>query len=263
MFISLPLYYENPFSFAYNHRTLIEEKQIFFTGKSIPEHIQITNPSFNNYVLTINSFINNKWETVFRKNYNIPVKILAIGHLLRDKRQQIVIGNYYGSSGTLRFEVLGWSNEKVKVLLNQFNPNEGYSFGTIDIKNNVIYVSSSTQGKIYLWEGKNFISYPYINNPDPKLIRNNDIVIYYVISKDKKVISSIPNNSKLILKQDQRIFLIRGNFGPVERVLVSGNIMDFKDKYIYLIQAGKGIINIIPNGYDTEHSISFDVEALS
>lgn len=39
--------------------------------------------------------------------------------------------------------------------------------------------------------------------------------------------------------------------------------MDFKDKYIYLTQAGKGIINIIPNGYDTEHSILFDVEVLS
>ncbi|MCR8927482.1 hypothetical protein NLI92_002871 [Priestia megaterium] len=262
MFIPLSPYYENPFSFTYNYRIPIEERQIFLSGKSIPEYIQITNPSFNNYVLTINSFINNKWETIFQKNYPSPVRILAVGNLLRDKRQQIVIGNYFGSSETLKFEVLGWNNGRVKFLLNQFIANEGFPFGTIDIKDNVIYVSSSTQGKIYLWEGEKFISYPYIDNPDPKLIRNNDIVIYYVISEDKKVISSIPNNSKLILKQDQRVFLIRGNFGPIERILISGDTLDFKNKYIYITQVGKGIINIIPDGYDTENSISFNVEIL-
>jgi hypothetical protein len=248
------------------NRPIEEEKRIFFIGKATRDHIQITS-AFNVYTLTIKTLVNNEWKTIFQKNYNGAVKILAIGNLLRDRRQQIVIGQYsLGSSATLQFEVLGWSNGTVKSLLSEFGPNTGYPFGEIQIKNNAVYLTSLTQGKIFIWNGKQFISYPFLNNPNSALISQSDIVIYYEISQEGKITSSIPINLVLTLKKGQRIFLIRGNLGPVERVLLDGKIFlsDFYShpQIVTTTQSGKGAFTIIPNLYDWENAIRYQVEVL-
>lgn len=211
--------------------------------------------------------VNDQWKTIFQKSYDGPVKILAAGNLLRDSRQQIVIGkNSLGSSATLRFEVLGWNNETVKTMLNEFGPNTGYPFGEIHIKNKALYLTSLTQGKIFIWNGKQFISYPFLNNPDSALISQADVVIYYEISQEGKITSSIPSNSILTLKQGQRIFLIRGNLGPVERVILTGEIFPFNfnshPQILTTTQSGKGTFTIIPNLYDWENAIRYQVEVL-
>lgn len=260
-----PITYATNFSPFIHNRTIVEEKYIFFTGKPTPEQIQITKLSFNHYVLTINTVVNQQWKTIFQKNYDGAIEHLATGHLLRDRRQQIVIGRYsLGSSGTLHFEVFGWSNEAVKVLLSKFGPNDGYPFGKIHINNNVLYVTALTQGEIFIWDGKQFVSYPYLNNPNPVLISNNDVVIYYEIFKDGKITSSIPVNSQLTLKKGQRIFLIRGNFGPVERVLLTGDIFSFDfnihPQILTTSKPGQGTFTIIPNLYDWQNAIEYRVE---
>lgn len=244
----------------------MEEKQIFFTGKSIPEHIQVTS-MHNLSTLTIKTLVNNEWKIIFQKNYNGIIEILDIGNLLRDRRQQIVIGQYsLGSSARLRFEVLGWDNKTVKTLLNEFRPNGGYPFGEIHIKNNALYLTALTQGKIFIWNGKQFISYPFLNNPDSSLITQADVIIYYEISSEGKIISSIPPSSILTLKKGQRIFLMRGNLGPVERILLTGEVFSFDfgshPQILTTTKSGKGTFTIIPNLYDWENAFEYQVEVL-
>lgn len=252
--------------YIYN-RLIEDEKYIFFTGKEMPDHIQI-NSAFNIYTLTIKTFVNNQWKIIFEKKYKGPVKILAIGNLLRDKRQQLVIGNYSaGSASALRFEVLGWNKGMVEVLLNKLGINDSYSFGNLSIRNNALYVTASTQGEIFIWDGKQFISYPFLNNPDISLIKKSDIIISYEILPEGKIISSIPSNSLLTLKRGQRLFLIRKNLGPLEKVMFSGNIFSFDSNFPSLIleatQLGKGYLTIEPNLYNPDYLIIYQIEVSS
>ncbi|QCR30353.1 hypothetical protein [Priestia megaterium] len=96
---------------------------------------------------------------------------------------------------------------------------------------------------------------------------NADIIISYEILSGGKIISSIPSNSLLNLKKGQRIFLIRRNFGPVEKVMFSSDIFSFDFSSPSLIftaiRLGKGYLTIEPNLYDPDNLIYYQIEVLS
>ncbi|WP_342477395.1 hypothetical protein NYE24_30565 [Paenibacillus sp. FSL H7-0350] len=232
--------------------------EAFFTGGTVPEQIEISNSGNQNW-LTIKAPQGN---VIFQKKYDEPVELMDIGNFLRDARQQLVIGRYSGSGSRLEFEVLGWYQNKVYCLLNKFGADQAFMHGQIKIQNNALYVAAATQGVVYLWDGSSFVSFPYLNNPNLSLIEAGDLVIYYWFPENAKGISTIPEDSTIKVAPGTRIFLIRGNFGPIERVLLNGDIFEYQEGMIVITKIGSGDFSVIPNYGDWTNALSFHIESI-
>ncbi len=245
----------------------VNSRKVFLTGKPVQEVVVTYWKGFalegeeietGAFILQYQPEINS-WKRIYHeeeKGYTrTHLKILASGKLLGDEREQVVIGHIEGSHAFLLFYVLSFENGKIISILNDV-----YKNGELKIKDGDLLVTSGSQGTRYHWNGSNFDESPFIDQPDINSATPSDVIVHYSIG-DNNIVSAVPENgSNIKLGIGGKIYLVRDNLGPHERILIPGNIMNpCEDGTIKAANQGNGVLSIIPDGYDWDHALKYVV----
>ncbi|KAB2950832.1 hypothetical protein F9B85_13870 [Heliorestis acidaminivorans] len=231
----------------------IEIMPVALSGQEMPEYVIVYHTEDlipNGGVIVLKHTTECQgWGVVFRELYEgYRLKILDVGKLLGDQREQIAIGSHEGSGSFLSFFILGGDSRKIGTVLDHME--EPFFQGGLKIKEGDLYVHAASQGTIFQWDGTKFTESPYIQQPDLSHAKLDDFVVHYSIINDK-VVANYPHGTILSLRKGQEVHFVRENYGATERILYMGP-PDWDPSL--------SMITIIPNGYDWDNAYEIYVK---
>jgi hypothetical protein len=155
------------------------------------------------------------------------------------KKKIVILSDSHGSGGFLDYKVLGYNNDSLRIYMSR----EGIYQGSVYFLGNQIIEQKGQKSIAYSYNGETFIGIPLISTPYGPL-DINDVKLEYSIDDQNNVSCPI----KVRIKQGFRLFLVRNEGGPSEKIFYPGKVLEIHKNYYLAKNLGNDDFIIEPSG---------------
>ncbi|MGD1008355.1 MAG: hypothetical protein ABR980_14130 [Ignavibacteriaceae bacterium] len=197
--------------------------------------------------------IDNNWKQKYSDLFDSYTLLqIDTGYIGRLDEKLLIIKTTQGSGGFLSYRILGYIDKTIRVFLTK----DLIFQGSINFLGDQIIEKEGQKSIAYIFNGESFIGTSLVSTPY-KPLDVDDIKLEYSIDNNDNIISSLEN---IRIRQGQKLYLVRNGGGSRERILYSGNIIEYNNDYYLAKNIGKGYLSIIPSGYNSEKSKTINIE---